>query len=117
MISFAEKVWNAARKIPRGKVATYAQIARMIGHPRAARAVGNALNKNKYSYLVKDLSANRRVPCHRVVCSDGSLGGFAFGTKKKQALLAQEGVLVRKGKVDLRRYSFSSRAASRRRGI
>lgn len=106
MTSFTEKIYSATRKIPSGKVATYAQIARMIGRPRASRAVGNALDKNPHSYLVKGLPSRQRVPCHRVVRSDGSLGGFASGAKKKQAILAKEGVVVSGGKIDLKRYLY-----------
>jgi O-6-methylguanine DNA methyltransferase len=63
---------------------TYAQVALAIGRPAAVRAVGNALNKNPFA---------PQVPCHRVVKSDGSLGGFAHGPRAKQALLKNEGVV------------------------
>lgn len=89
-LSFHEAVWKATKRIPRGKVATYGIIARLVGKPKAARAVGNALNKNPYAPIV---------PCHRVVRSDGSIGGFASGSRKKAALLAKEGVSLRAGKV------------------
>ena len=72
---FQKAVWEATRKIPKGKVKTYAAIAKTIGRPKAVRAVGNALNKNPYVPAV---------PCHRVVKGDGSLGGFAGGEKKKK---------------------------------
>ena len=87
--SFYCLVWACVRRIPRGKVATYEVVARNIGHPRSARAVGNALNRNPY----------RDVPCHRVVCSDGTIGGFARGTKEKANLLKKEGVKVTNHKV------------------
>lgn len=90
MASFSELVWQATKRIPKGKVATYAIVAKMIKKPKAARAVGNALNKNPYAPIV---------PCHRVVKSDGSIGGFASGPRKKIALLATEGVIVIKNKV------------------
>jgi O-6-methylguanine DNA methyltransferase len=77
---FERRVYEACKKIPRGSVTTYSEIARAIGSPRAMRAVGNALNKNPF------LS----VPCHRVICNDGSVGGFAHGTKRKLELLKQE---------------------------
>ncbi|MBU0574089.1 MAG: MGMT family protein, partial [Candidatus Margulisbacteria bacterium] len=63
--SFRQKVLQAVAKIPRGKVSTYALIARHIGHPGAARAVGTALAKNPTPI---------NIPCHRVICSDGRLG-------------------------------------------
>lgn len=86
---FELSVFKAAEKIPRGRISTYSAIAKAIGKPRAARAVGNALNKNPFA----------RVPCHRVVKSDGSVGGFAHGTKKKAALLSKERVEIKKGRI------------------
>jgi O-6-methylguanine DNA methyltransferase len=71
-------------RIPKGKTMTYAQVAAAIGNPKAVRAVGNALNKNPFA---------PDVPCHRVIRSDGSIGGFASGTAKKVALLRREGAL------------------------
>ncbi|MFH0891117.1 MAG: MGMT family protein [Candidatus Liptonbacteria bacterium] len=86
---FCLRVYRATRKIPRGKVATYAQIARAIGHPRACRAVGNILNKNKNT---------KNIPCHRVVRSDGTPGGYAFGFRRKIEILKREGVKIRNRK-------------------
>lgn len=100
--SFTEKVHALTRKIPRGRVVTYADLARQLNNPRAVRAVGNALNKSPG--MAKSLPANRRVPCHRVVRSDGSVGGFASGTNAKIALLKREGVEVKKGKVSLKKF-------------
>ncbi|QOV87593.1 MGMT family protein [Humisphaera borealis] len=82
-MNFNQKVWAMTVRIPAGKVATYGQVAKALGSPGAARAVGNALNKNPYA---------PRVPCHRVVGSTGSLTGFAGGLPKKQQLLIEEGV-------------------------
>ena len=87
---FQNQVYRSCGKIPKGKVSTYGEIARMIGKSKSARAVGNALNKNPYS---------PKIPCHRVVRSDGAVGGFAFGDKKKVDLLKKEGVKIEKGKV------------------
>ncbi len=78
--SFTERVYDAVRKIPKGQTRTYGQVAAAIGSPGAARAVGNALNKNRH----KD------VPCHRVIRSDGSVGGYAWGTKMKTRILKKE---------------------------
>jgi O-6-methylguanine DNA methyltransferase len=86
-MSFKRRVWRACARVPRGRVTTYAAIARAIGAPRAARAVGNALNASP---------GMPKVPCHRVVKSDGLLGGFARGAKAKRALLEKEGVKTRK---------------------
>ncbi|MBI4053204.1 MAG: MGMT family protein [Candidatus Diapherotrites archaeon] len=88
--TFQEKVWNACKKIPAGKVSTYAGIAKAVGNPAAFRAVGNALNKSP---------GMPHVPCHRVIKSDGGLGGFAKGAKVKRRLLAREGVLAVHGRV------------------
>lgn len=78
---FQRKVWKTARRIPYGKVRTYRQIAKAVGRPHAARAVGNALGANPFLILV---------PCHRVV-SKGGLGGFKPGLSLKGALLRLEG--------------------------
>jgi methylated-DNA-[protein]-cysteine S-methyltransferase len=91
-MSFNEKVWAICARVPKGKVTTYAAIARALG-TQAYRAVGNAMNKNPYA---------PRVPCHRVVGSDGSLTGFAAGVEKKKRLLKAEGVAFVNGKVDLK---------------
>lgn len=87
-MAFQDDVYFACRRIPKGKVATYAWIARMIGRPRSCRAVGNALNRNR----------SPSVPCHRVIRSDLSIGGFAYGTKKKTAKLKREGVKIENGR-------------------
>ena len=83
MKSFAEKVREVVRKIPKGKVMTYAQVAGKAGNPRAARAVGTVM-KNNY---------DPTVPCHRVIRSDGKIGEYnRGGPTKKLALLRSEGV-------------------------
>lgn len=94
---FQNLVYLATAKIPVGRVATYQSIARALKNPRAARAVGNALNKNPYA---------PKVPCHRVIKSNGEVGGFASGSKKKIALLKKEGVSVNKNRIDLRKYDY-----------
>jgi len=90
MTEFEASVLEYIKKIPKGKLTTYANIAKAIGHPGAARAVGNALNKNPWA---------PKVPCHRVVKSNGAIGGYAQGVKTKVKYLGQEGVIVRQGKV------------------
>jgi len=79
---FKEKVFEVVKRIPRGEVITYKEVARSVGRPGAARAVGNALNKNK----------NPKIPCHRVIRSDGKIGGYNRGQKLKITLLKKEGV-------------------------
>lgn len=92
-----EKIYAAVMTIPRGKVATYAQVAAMVGNPRLCRVVGNALHINPYF---------GEVPCHRVVNALGRLSGeFAFGGADIQAnMLRAEGVDVIDGRVDLSKY-------------
>lgn len=80
---FEKAVYKAILNIPKGEVRSYKWVAEAIGRPRSCRAVGNALNKNPYSPVV---------PCHRVISSDGSIGGFALGLKAKKRLLKKEGV-------------------------
>ncbi|MFH0970296.1 MAG: MGMT family protein [Candidatus Diapherotrites archaeon] len=101
--SFQKAVWIVLLRIPRGKVSTYGEIANLIGRPHAARAVGNACNANPFAPAV---------PCHRVVASNGSLGGYAYGLNKKSALLRREGILFVNNHVvdfDARRFVFPSR--------
>lgn len=84
---FYRKVWKACAEIPKGEVRTYGWIARRIGKPKAARAVGQALGRNPFA---------PQVPCHRVVASDGSLGGFSGpgGLKAKRRLLERERAIL-----------------------
>ena len=82
--NFQLKVWNYLRSIPKGSVKTYKQVAIAINRPKSARAVGNACAKNPYAPTI---------PCHRVIKSDGTLGGFSSpgGVKAKKKLLKKEG--------------------------
>ena len=81
--AFQEAVWRELRRIPPGETRSYAQIAAAIGHPTAVRAVGSANGDNHVAVLI---------PCHRVVRSDGSLGGYAGGLDRKRRLLEAEGM-------------------------
>lgn len=84
MTDFAEKVRNVVRKIPKGKTMTYGEVAKKAGNPRAARAVAQVMAKNY----------DETVPCHRVIRSDGGLGGYnRGGTEKKRAILVAEGAI------------------------
>lgn len=94
--NFQAGVWEAAKKIPKGKVAAYKILASALGKPGAARAVGNALNKNRHT----------EVPCHRVIRSDGKIGGFTGGTEAKEKKLRRESVKIVNGKIDLKIYGF-----------
>ena len=81
---FQLKVWSYLKKIPKGKVKTYAEVAKAIGKPKAIRAVANAIGKNPFP---------PKIPCHRVIRSDGKLGGYSAkgGIKTKKKLLKNEG--------------------------
>jgi len=79
--AFQQQVWDALRRIPPGETWTYGQLAEHLGHPKAARAVGAACGQNRVAVLI---------PCHRVVGSNGSLTGFAYGVERKRELLKRE---------------------------
>ena len=78
---FQQRVWQALRTIPAGETATYTDIAKRIGAPQSVRAVAGACAANPIAVAV---------PCHRVVRSDGSLGGYAYGLERKRKLLEAE---------------------------
>ena len=84
---FQVKVWRYLQKIPVGNIKTYLEVAKAIGKPLAVRAVANAIAKNPYP---------SKIPCHRVIRSDGSLGGYSCkgGLKTKKELLKKEGIIV-----------------------
>ncbi len=98
--NFEDKVYEVVKKIPRGRVMTYKQVAKLVGRPKAWRAVGNVLNKN----------VNPKIPCHRIIKSDtrakrsvemktkssstGKIGGYNRGTKRKNTLLKNEGIII-----------------------
>lgn len=96
-MNFNERCYATLKKVPKGKVTTYGELARAVGSPNAARAVGNAMNKNPHAPIV---------PCHRVVGSTGKMTGFASGIPQKITMLKEEGVEVRNGTVDLKKYLF-----------
>lgn len=100
-MTFAAKVYRELKKVPPGKVTTYKILAEKLG-TRAYRAVGTAMKNNPYAPVV---------PCHRVVCSDGKIGGFMGKTtgkeiEKKIEMLENEGAEVIDGKIDLNKYLF-----------
>lgn len=84
MTGFKEKVLRVVKSIPKSKVMTYKEVARGAGQPRAYRAVGNILSKNY----------DPKIPCHRVIRSDGSLGSYNRGRRQKKILLKKEGVIL-----------------------
>ena len=84
---FQKKVWNYLKTIRKGTVKSYKQVAIAINRPKSARAVANAVGKNPFA---------PKIPCHRVIRSDGSLGGYSGkgGVKTKKLLLKREGIIV-----------------------
>ena len=85
---FQLKVWNYLKRIPKGKVKSYLEVAKAIGRPKAFRAVANAAGKNPYP---------PKIPCHRVIRSDGNLGGYSGkgGIKEKKRLLKLENIIIK----------------------
>ncbi|MEK7641776.1 MAG: MGMT family protein [Patescibacteria group bacterium] len=81
--SFTEKVFSIVRRIPKGKVLTYKEVAQKAGQPGASRAVGNILSTNYDS----------KIPCHRVIRTDGKMGGYNRGVENKIKILKKEGAL------------------------
>ena len=79
-------VWDAVREIPKGETRTYAEVARAVGKPRAARAVGRVCSQNLLALVI---------PCHRVVPASGGIGDYRWGPERKRALLEAEGRITR----------------------
>ncbi|MBW2996544.1 MGMT family protein [Candidatus Woesearchaeota archaeon] len=100
MKTFQQKVLDLCKKIPKGRVSTYKIIGKKLGgRGQIYRAVGGALHDNKLPV---------KIPCHRVVCSDGSIGGYSRGVRKKVELLKKEGIIVKNGKIkDFQKNLFS----------
>lgn len=93
---FHQDCWELLKKIPEGKVTTYGEIARALG-TKAYQAVGSAMNKNPLPVVV---------PCHRVISSNGKMGGYAYGVDRKIELLKSEGVEIHEDQIDLDEYLF-----------
>jgi len=95
-MKLSEKVFRLTKKVPKGKVTTYLEIAKRIDS--SPRAIGQTLKKNR----------DKNIPCHRVIKSDGSLGGFKGRSKnpEKKKLVLKEGIKIENNKVDLEKYFF-----------
>jgi len=91
------RLWDLVRKIPPGRVTTYKELSLALGWPRGWRKVGALLSTNPRPVTI---------PCHRVVCSDGRVGGYKLGVRRKIELLQREGVKVKNGRVNLKKYFF-----------
>ncbi len=85
LTSFQKKVLDITLKIPHGETRTYAWVAKQLGSPQSIRAVGQALKKNPYA---------PHIPCHRVISSNGSIGGYSGGRENKIKLLRKEGIRI-----------------------
>jgi len=90
MTEFEKNVLEVIKKIPKGKVATYSEIAKKLGRPNASRAVGNALNKNPHA---------PQIPCHRVVKANGEIGEYAKGITTKIKILKKEKIEIKNNKI------------------
>ncbi|MCL4358481.1 MAG: MGMT family protein [Patescibacteria group bacterium] len=97
MTSFEKKIFQTARKIPKGKVTTYKTVAIKAGRAKSWRAVGNTLNKNN----------DPKIPCHRIIRNNGEVGGYNKGMEVKLKKLKREGVKIdRSGRIDLKKFLF-----------
>ena len=85
-----EKVYKKLLEVPKGKVTTYGELAKAIGLKNGQRVIGKIMNKNPYPVII---------PCHRVIKSDGKIGGYAWGEKVKSKMLSNEGIKIKKGKI------------------
>ena len=96
-MNFNDKCYNILKTIPKGKVSTYKAIANALG-TKAYRAVGNAMNKNPHD--------TNQYPCHRVISTNGNLGGYAHGTEAKIKRLKSEGITIENNKIDLKKFGY-----------
>lgn len=94
--SFNQKCYELLKKVPKGKIVTYKSIAKAL-NSNAYRAVGNAMNRNQHAPII---------PCHRVINSNGKLGGYALGINKKISILKSEGVEIENGTIELDKYEY-----------
>jgi len=95
LTTFQKKVLELTKKIPKGKIATYGLLAKVLGNRYLSRAVGNALNKNPFPIII---------PCHRIIQSNGFIGGFAKGIEAKIKLLKDENIIIKNNIIDLNQY-------------
>ncbi|QUC64115.1 MGMT family protein [Nitrosopumilus sp. K4] len=89
-MSVDKEIFKKLCQVPKGKVTTYGELAKAVGMKNGQRAVGKIMNKNPYPVII---------PCHRVVKSDGQVGGYAYGQKIKSNMLSQEGIKIKDGKI------------------
>ncbi len=85
-----KKIYKKLLEVPKGKITTYGELARAVGLKNGQRTVGKIMNKNPYPVII---------PCHRVVKSDGKIGGYAYGEEIKSDMLTREGIVIKNGKI------------------
>jgi methylated-DNA-[protein]-cysteine S-methyltransferase len=89
-LSLDKKIYKKLLEVPKGKVTTYGELAKAVGMINGQRAVGRVMNKNPYPVII---------PCHRVINSDGKIGGYAYGEDVKSNMLTKEGIKIKNGKI------------------
>ncbi len=89
-MNLEQKVYKKLLDVPKGKVTTYKELADSVGLKNGQRVIGKIMNKNKYPVII---------PCHRVVMSNGKIGGYAYGDKSKAKMLSNEGIKIQNGKI------------------
>ena len=89
-MSLDKRIYKKLLEVPKGKVTTYGELAKAVGMKNGQRAVGQIMNKNPYPVII---------PCHRVIKSDGKVGGYAYGEKIKSNMLTNEGIKIKNGKI------------------
>lgn len=85
-----KKIYKKLLEVPKGKITTYGELAKAVGLKNGQRAVGKIMNKNPYPVII---------PCHRVIKSDGKIGGYAYGEEIKSDMLTREGIVIKNGKI------------------
>lgn len=85
-----KRIYRKLSEVPKGKITTYGELAKAVGMKNGQRAVGRIMNKNPYPVII---------PCHRVVKSDGKVGGYAYGEEIKSNMLQKEGIEIKNGKI------------------
>jgi methylated-DNA-[protein]-cysteine S-methyltransferase len=89
-LNLDKKIYKKLLEVPKGKITTYGELAKAVGLKNGQRAVGKIMNKNPYPVII---------PCHRVVKSDGKIGGYAYGEEIKSDMLTREGIVIKNGKI------------------
>jgi methylated-DNA-[protein]-cysteine S-methyltransferase len=89
-LNLNKKIYKKLLEVPKGKVTTYGELAKSVGLKNGQRVVGKIMNKNPYPVII---------PCHRVVKSDGNIGGYAYGDAIKSNMLIREGIKIKNGKI------------------